>query len=124
MPTFIGFNTIGQDKKFTLTDFALVKRDLINAFNIQQGQLLGRPHVGTIIWSYIFENITPEIESMLQTECRRVVATDPRLMVQDIYVYPQENGILLELMVKVLPNSTVEQVSIFFDQRSRVASAV
>ena len=42
MTTFIGFNTIDQPKKFTLTDFDLVKRDLLNAFNIQQGQLVGR----------------------------------------------------------------------------------
>jgi hypothetical protein len=39
MTTFIGFNTIDQFKKFTLTDFELIKRDLLNAFNIRPGQL-------------------------------------------------------------------------------------
>ena len=37
--TFIGFNTQGQFKKFTLTGFELIKRDLLNAFNIRQGQV-------------------------------------------------------------------------------------
>ena len=41
MPTFIGFNTINQNKKFTLVDFELIKRDLLNAFNIRQGELVG-----------------------------------------------------------------------------------
>jgi hypothetical protein len=43
MATFIGFNTVDQFKKFTLTDFELIKRDLINALNIRQGELPGRP---------------------------------------------------------------------------------
>ena len=37
MPTFIGFSTIDQYRKFTLVDFELIKRDLANALNIQQG---------------------------------------------------------------------------------------
>jgi hypothetical protein len=54
--TFIGFNTQKQYKKFTLTDFALIKRDLLNAFNIRQGQLPGRPAYGTTLWDFLFEN--------------------------------------------------------------------
>ena len=56
MTTFIGFNTIDQPKKFTLTDFALVKRDLLNAFNIRPGELVGRPTYGTNLWDYVFDN--------------------------------------------------------------------
>ena len=55
MTTFVGFNTQGQYKKFTLTDFELIKRDLLNAFNIRQGQLPGRPGYGTVLWDYLFE---------------------------------------------------------------------
>ena len=43
MPTFIGFSTIDQNKKFTAVDFDLIKIDLLNAFNIRQGELPGRP---------------------------------------------------------------------------------
>ena len=62
MTTFIGYNTIDQYKKFTLVDFELIKRDLLNAFNIQQGQLVGRPGYGTVIWNYVFENQTQETD--------------------------------------------------------------
>lgn len=55
MPNFKGFNTIDQVKKFSLTDRELIKRDLLNALLIRQGQLPGRPEVGTNLWTYIFE---------------------------------------------------------------------
>jgi hypothetical protein len=38
MLTYRGFNTIGQTKKFRLTDLDLVKRDLLNHFQIRKGE--------------------------------------------------------------------------------------
>ena len=95
MPTFIGFNTINQFKKFTLTDFALVKRDLANALNIQQGEIPGKPGYGTTIWSYVFENQTPETIAALLAELQRVAGGDPRVYISDAQVFPQDNGLLI-----------------------------
>ena len=47
MPTFIGYSTIDRYKSYTVTDFELIKRDLLNALNIRQGEMPGRPEVGT-----------------------------------------------------------------------------
>lgn len=124
MPTFIGFSTINQSKKFTLTDFELIKRDLYNALNISQGELPGRPGYGTVIWSYVFENQSPETEQMILAELQRVVGGDPRLYISDAQVYPQNNGMLIELLVQVVASETAERLSIFFDQESRRASFV
>lgn len=124
MPTFIGFNTINQNKKFTLVDFELIKRDLANAFNIQQGQLPGRPGYGTILWSYVFENQTPEVEQAMLTEMQRIVGGDPRLYLKSAQFYPQENGMLINLEVVVVPSTTAERLSLFFDQQSRRASYI
>ena len=60
MATFIGYNTINQYKNYTLTDFDLIKRDLLNALTIKQGEVVGRPLVGTTIWNLIFDSQTPE----------------------------------------------------------------
>ena len=79
MATFIGFNTIDQPKKFTLVDFDLIKRDLLNAFNIQQGQLVGRPGYGCAIWSFLFENQVQETEQAILREVQRVCGNDPRI---------------------------------------------
>ena len=122
MTTFIGFNTINQPKKFTLTDFELIKRDLANAFNIQQGQLPGRPEYGTIIWSYVFENQTPETVENIVNEVQRVAGGDPRLYIKDVAVYPQQNGLLIEMQLQVVPSSNAERLALFFDQQSRRAT--
>jgi phage baseplate assembly protein W len=124
MPTFIGFNTINQFKKFTLVDFDLIKRDLANAFNIQQGTLPGRPGYGTILWSLVFESQTPEIERAILQECQRVIGGDPRLYLVSANTYPQDNGILIELEVQVVNSTDAERLSIFFDQQTRRASFI
>lgn len=124
MPTFIGFNTINQYKKFTLTDFELIKRDLSNAFNIQQGELPGRPGYGTVIWSYVFENQTQVTQQAILAEIQRVAGGDPRIYIQSAECYPQDNGTLIEIALQVVPSTTVERLSLFFDIESRRASFV
>ena len=124
MPTFIGFNTINQPKKFTLTDFPLIKRDLLNALNIQQGQLVGRPGYGTVIWNYIFENQTQDTERAILQEIQRVAGGDPRLYIQAAELFPQENGLLIQIEISVVPSTDAERLSIFFDQETRRASYI
>ena len=124
MATFIGFNTIGQYKKFTLVDFELIKRDLLNAFNIRQGQVVGRPGYGTTLWDNVFENQTQETEQSITAEVERVAGGDPRIFINAIQLFPQENGILMQLEVTPGPGQTSQLLSIFFDQQSRRASYV
>jgi phage baseplate assembly protein W len=124
MPTFIGFNTIDQPKKFTLLDFELIKRDLSNAFNIRQGQLPGRPGYGTIIWDFMFESQDQVTQQKMIAEIQRVVAGDPRLFLSDIKAYPQLNGILFELQVQVVPSTNAQRLAVFFNEQQRRASYV
>jgi len=124
MPTFIGFNTINQNKKFTAVDFELIKIDLLNAFNIRQGELPGRPGYGTIIWTFLFENQTQETQNAIINEIQRVAGGDPRLYISGVQIFPQQNGILIQLGLAVVPSTQAQQLSIFFDQQQRTASYV
>lgn len=124
MTTFIGFNTIDQPKKFTLVDFELIKRDLLNAFSIRQGELVGRPDYGTNLWDYVFENQTQEVERAILNEVQRVAGGDPRIYIQSIELYPQINGILIQIELSVVPSTDAERLAIFFDQLTRRASYV
>lgn len=121
---FIGFNTQGQYKKFTLTDFPLIKRDLLNAFNIRQGQLPGRPGYGTVIWDFLFENQVEELQNSITKEVQRVAGGDPRIYINDVQTFPQQNGILIQLELTVVPSTDAERLSIFFDNQQRTASFV
>jgi phage baseplate assembly protein W len=122
--TFIGFNTQRQYKKFTLTDFELIKRDLLNAFNIRQGQLPGRPAYGTVLWDFLFENQLEELQTAIVNEVQRVAGGDPRIYISDTQVYPQENGILIEIELQVIPSDNAQRLSIFFDLQQRSASYI
>ena len=124
MTTFVGFNTINQPKKFTLVDFELIKRDLLNAFNIQQGQLVGRPGYGTVIWSYMFENQTQDTERAILAEIQRVAGLDPRIYIESAELFPQDNGILIQLAVNTVPGQTTQFLSLFFDQQNQTAGYV
>jgi len=124
MTTFVGFNTQNQYKKFTLVDFELVKRDLLNAFNIRQGQLPGRPGYGTVLWNYLFENQVDAVQQGIVNEVQRVAGGDPRIFISNINVYPQENGMLIELELQTVGGVNAEILNVFFNQVSRSASYV
>lgn len=124
MTTFIGFNTIDQIKKFTLTGFELIKQDLLNAFNIRQGELPGRPAYGTVMWTFLFENQLENLVQAIRSEIQRVAGQDPRIAINDIEIYPQNNGILVQINLQVVPSQNAERLAIFFDQLQRSATYV
>ena len=124
MATFMGFNTQDQFKKFTLLDADLVKRDLLNGLNLRQGQLPGRPQYGTALWDNLFENQTNETTQSIEREIQRVAGYDPRIQISDVEVFPQENGILIQVQLAIVPSTDAQRLSIFFDQQQRRASYV
>jgi phage baseplate assembly protein W len=122
--TFIGFNTQGQFKKFTLTGFELIKRDLLNALNIRQGQLPGRPGYGTALWDLLFEPQLEVVQQAIEREVQQVAGQDPRIYINSIQSFPQGNGILLEIELEVVPSTDAERLAIFFDLEQRNATYV
>jgi phage baseplate assembly protein W len=124
MATFIGFSTVNQNKNFVLIDNELIKQDLLNAFNIRQGELVGRPGYGTLLWNYLFENQTPQLETAIYEEVQRIVGGDPRLYLNNVYMYPQQNGILLQLDLQTVATTSSQILSIFFNESTRSASYI
>jgi len=124
MSTFIGFSTIDRNKTFTLVDFPLIKRDLLNAFNIRQGEIAGRPQYGTILWDFLFENQLPDTQQAIRDEIQRVAAGDPRIYIENINMFPQANGMLIELVIQTVATTSAEILSIFFNQEQRNATYI
>ena len=124
MPTFIGFNTIDQYKRFTLVDFELIKRDILNSLSIRQGEMPGRPLVGTTMWNLIFDSQSQETVRQVEAEMRRVIGLDPRVAITDLTVYTQDNGLLVEMALQVIGSTEAERLAIFFDQQDSLASYV
>ena len=147
MPTFIGFSTIGANqpkttnaktgvdggvggirkpintgKKYRLVDEQLALQDFVNALNIPQGQKVGQPQYGTTLWSFVFEPNTFDVQTRLEAEIRRVASLDPRLELNYVRAFPQENGILIEIELAVTPFNNPSQLSIFFDNNTNRAA--
>jgi len=147
MPIFIGFSTIranqpkttndsvGVDggtggilksinigKKYRMVDESLVIRDFMNALNIQQGQKVGQPQYGTTLWTFIFEPNTFDVQKQIEDEIKRVASQDPRIALNSVKSFPQENGILLEVEASITPFNNALQLSIFFDSATKIAT--
>ncbi len=114
MPTYKGFNTIKQNKKFGTTDKDLVIRDLLNAFLIRSGEIAGRPDLGTTIWSYIFEPNVIEVRNALEAEVTRIIKSDPRLILQSINISYSRNTVIIEVEVVISPNTAPEKLYLNF----------
>jgi phage baseplate assembly protein W len=115
-------NPIIPGKKFKLNDQQLVIRDFINALNIRQGEKVGQPSYGTTLWSFVFEPNTPDMQFALENEIRRVASTDPRILLNYVKAYPQENGILMEVEIGVQPYQEALLLSVFFDSTTNKAN--
>jgi len=122
MADIIGYSTIDRYKTYTVTDFEIIKQDLSNALNIRQGEMPGRPDVGTIMWSFIYEPQNAQTSQAVINEIQRVVAQDPRIQVADINVFSQENGILVELEVQTIQGQDARLLTVFFDNQTQRAS--
>lgn len=122
MAEIIGYSTIDRYKTYTVTDFEIIKQDLSNALNIRQGEMPGRPDVGTIMWSFIYEPQNAQTSKAVISEIQRVVAQDPRIEVADINVFSQENGILVELEIQTIQGQDARLLSVFFDNQTERAS--
>jgi phage baseplate assembly protein W len=82
----------------------------------------GRPDVGTIMWSFIYEPQNAQTSQAVINEIQRVVAQDPRIEVADINVFSQENGILVELEVQTIQGQDARMLTVFFDNQTQRAS--
>lgn len=118
MTTYKGFSTVGNVKKFRVTDFELAKRDLLNHLNIRKGERLMQRSFGTIIWDMLFEPLTDEVKSIISNDLVSIVSSDPRLRVDSMNIVEYEHGLQLQLGVTYVPTNQVDQMIVSFDQRT------
>jgi hypothetical protein len=69
----------------------------------------------------VFEPNTLDVQTQIESEIRRIAGQDPRLVLNSVVSYPQDNGILVEVEFAVTPFNNVEQLAIMFDQNTTTA---
>ena len=119
-----GFSTIGQNKKFRLTDFDLVKRDIINHFHIRNGEKLMNPAFGTIIWNVLYEPFTEDLKSVITADIKNIASYDPRVSFDNIVVTEYDMGLQILLELRYLQTNQINQMILQFDNQSKSMSVL
>jgi phage baseplate assembly protein W len=118
-----GFSTVGRNKKFRLTDFELIKQDLINHFQIRKGEKLMNPNFGTIIWNVLYDPFTPELKSAIVADIKAIAAYDPRVSIDNVIVTEYETGIQIELEMRYLQTNQTNLMNLRFNNQNRTLTA-
>lgn len=119
MSTYRGFSTALNAKKYAVADYALVRQDLLNYFNIRKGQKLMKANFGTIIWDMLFEPLDEATQQVIKQDINRIAAYDPRLRVTQAAVTQQDNGFLIQISLIYVPTNQVDTLILNFDRNSQ-----
>jgi len=121
MAIYKGFSTFQRSKHFRVTDFNLVKQDLMNYFNIRKGEKLMNPEFGTIIWDKLFDPLTEDTKAIIMQDIKRIISYDPRLAAKDVAVTEYDRGLQIEITLVYIESNQVDTLRLQFDQQARTA---
>ena len=112
-----GFSTVNpENNTFQAYDLSLIKQDLINHFNIRQGEKLSDPTFGCIIWDAFFDPLTEKLKQAITENVTAIVNFDPRTSASEIQVSEYEAGLQIECTITYLQYNISEQLRIDFDK--------
>ena len=118
-----GFSTIGRTRKYRLTDFELVKQDLINHFYIRKGEKLMNPDFGTIIWNVVHEPLTEDLKSVIVTDIKAIASYDPRISIDNVVITEYDQGIQVELQLRYVQTNQTNLLNLQFDNQNNTLTA-
>lgn len=124
MTIYKGFSTIDKTKNFRLTDFELVKRDILNHFYIKKGEKLMNPEFGTIIWDTIFEPLTEDNKDLIVQDVKKVIANDPRVAATDVVLTSYEYGVQIEIALLYISTDQRDTLVLNFDNNTNSLTAI
>ena len=125
MALYRGYNTVDNNTtKVRIEDSELIKRDLLNHFNIRKGEKLMRPDFGSIIWDALFEPMTDDLRDAIVEDVVDIVNYDPRIIADKVLVDEYQNGILIELQIRYSNLNQTENLKLLFDQNVNSVSYV
>jgi phage baseplate assembly protein W len=118
-----GFSTVGRNRKFRLTDFELVKQDLINHFYIRKGEKLMNPDFGTIIWNVVHEPLTEDLKSVIVSDIKSIASYDPRISIDNVVITEYDQGIQIELQLRYVQTNQSNLLNLQFNNQSNTLTA-
>ena len=112
-----GFSTINANaENYNLYDFYLIQQDILNHFSIRQGERLMNPEFGCVIWDFIYEPLTTDIQNLIVENVNRIINYDPRVQATQVMITSYQSGIQLECVLTYLPYNVSQAMQVRFDQ--------
>lgn len=118
-----GFSTQAGNRNFRLTDFVLIKQDILNHFNIRKGEKLMNPNFGTIIWNVLHEPFTEDLKSVITQDVKAIASYDPRVSFDNIIITEYDQGIQIELQLRYIPTNQTKVMLMNFNGTTNSLSA-
>jgi len=119
--TYKGMSTVGNRPGETaLFDLSLIKQDLINHFYIRQGEKIGDPTFGCIIWDILFDPLDETTKTAVLANVTEIINYDPRVQASNIIVSQYETGLQIECELTYLPYNISEALQFRFDQDNSI----
>lgn len=112
-----GFSTVNPEStSFQQFDISLIKQNLLNHFNIRQGEKLSDPRFGCIIWDALYEPLTTELQEAITTNVTNIVNYDPRTKASGVNVTEYESGLQIEATILYRDYNISENLRMQFDK--------
>jgi len=123
MALYKGFSTFNRSKKYRITDFELVKQDILNHFNIRKGEKMMNPEFGTVIWDTLFEPLDEDTKNIIMQDVKKIIAYDPRVVAQNVIVTQYDYGIQIEIDLLYISSNQRDLLSLSFDKNAKTMSS-
>lgn len=119
MSFYRGYSTVGVTfQSSRLEDIELIKRDLMNHFQIRRGEKLMNPDFGCIVWDHIYDPLTEDVKQSIVDDVTLIAHADSRTDVTNIIVSEYEHGIQLELDLLYVDYDQSESLLLSFNNDS------
>lgn len=128
MATYSGFSTVNtlSQKNFKLTDYDLIKQDLLNSINTRKGTRVMLPEEGCEIWDLLYEPLTEDVKLTIADNFTTIVNNDPRvrLVAIDLVALEDQNYLLAEIQLSYVATNQTENMRILFDMQANTATSI
>ena len=119
-PYFVGFNTVGQpNPPYSLTNVDIVKRDINNHFATPMGSRVMLPSFGTRIYEMLFDPFDEYTKNAIIEDAVRVVQSDPRVALQNIDVFQEDQALTVVMVLLFKPESITDSMFVTFSLKDK-----
>ena len=76
------------------------------------------PDFGSVIWDMLYEPMDETNKEIIVDDCKKIIISDPRVDLRDIYLTESENGLRVDIGINVKPYNQSAQMLLEFERET------